>query len=67
VVSQDVQSRPIEASPQIIAPQVVLAILPVVQVLLAGSETKVPAGASVDFGDSPPFGVTVARTIVLLI
>lgn len=67
VVTQDVQLRPGEAAPQLVAPQILLAILPMVQVLFANQETKVSAGYSVDFGESPPFGVTVARTIVLLI
>ena len=67
VVNQDVQLRPVEAAPQVIAPQVLLAMLPVVQILFASQEAKVPASYSVDFGESPPFGVTVARTIVLLI
>ena len=67
VVKQDVQSRPVEATPQVIAPQVLLAILPLVEILFSSQETKVPASYSVDFGKSPPFGVTVARTIVLLI
>lgn len=67
VVNQDVQLRPVEAAPQVIAPQVLLAMLPVVQILFASQEAKVPASYSVDFGESPPFGVTVARTIVLRI
>jgi hypothetical protein len=67
VVRQHVQSRALEAAPQVIAPRVLLAILPVVQMLPAGYETKIPASYSLDFGESPPFGVTVARTIVLLI
>ena len=67
VVNQDVQLRPVEAAQQVIAPQVLLAILPMVEILFADRETKVPASYSVDFGESPPFGVTVARTIVLRI
>ena len=67
VVNQDVQLRPVEAAPQVIAPQVLLAILPMVEILFASQEAKVPASYSVDFGESPPFGVTVARTIVLRI
>ena len=67
VVNQDVQLRPVEAAQQIIAPQVLLAMLPVVHILFASQEAKVPASYSVDFGESPPFGVTVARTIVLRI
>lgn len=66
-VSQDVQLRPVEAAPQVTAPQALLAILPVVEILFASREAKVPASYSVDFGESPPFGITVARTIVLLI
>jgi hypothetical protein len=64
VVNNDVQSRPVGAAAQMVAPQVLLAILPM---LFASEETKVPASYCVDFGESPPFGVTVARTIVLLI
>jgi hypothetical protein len=67
VVKHDVQSRPGTAAPQVIAPQVLLAILPAGEVLFASRETKVPARYSGDWGESPPFGVTVARTIVLLI
>ncbi|MEQ1862217.1 MAG: hypothetical protein ABMA13_20055 [Chthoniobacteraceae bacterium] len=67
VVNQDVQLRPVEAAAQVIAPQVLLAILPMVEVLFASRDAKVSASYSVDFGESPPFGVTVARTIVLLI
>lgn len=66
-VSQDVQLRPVEAAPQVIAPQVLLAILPLVEILYSNLESKIPANYAVDFGESPPFGVTVARTIVLLI
>lgn len=67
VVNQDMQLRLADASQQIIAPQVLLAILPMLEVIFASPETKVPASYSVDFGESPPFGVTVARTIVLRI
>ena len=67
VVNQDVQLRLVDASQQVIAPQVLLAMLPVVQILFASQEAKVQASYSVDFGESPPFGVTVARTIVLRI
>jgi hypothetical protein len=66
-VSQDVQLRPVEAAPQVIAPQVLLAILPLVAILYSNQELRIPANYDVDFGESPPFGVTVARTIVLLI
>ena len=67
VVNQEVQLRPVEAGPQVIAPQVLLAILPLLEVLARGHDAKVAASYSVDFGESPPFGVTVARTIVLRI
>ena len=67
VVNQDVQLRPAEATQQIIAPQVLLAILPMVEILFASQEAKAPASSFVDFWKSPPFGVTVARTIVLRI
>ena len=67
VVDQEVQLRPAGAEQQVIAPQVLLAILPLAEMLFASQETKVPASYSVDFEESPPFGVTVARTIVLLI
>lgn len=66
-VNQDVQSRLVDASQQVIAPQVLLAILPMLETFFASPEAKVQASYSVDFGESPPFGVTVARTIVLLI
>ena len=67
VVDTDVQSRPLEAPSQIVGPQVLLAILPMVDAFSVRPEVKVPASYLVDIGDSPPFGVTVARTIVLLI
>lgn len=67
VVSQDVQSRPLEAASPVIAPQVLLAILPMVPAICACEEAKGRAAGSVDVGDSLPFGVTVARTVVLLI
>ena len=67
VVSQEVQLRSVEAGLQVIAPQVVLAILPLLEVLARGHDAKVEASYSVDFGESPPFGVTVARTILLRI
>ena len=67
VVKQDVQFRPVDAAQQVIAPQVLLAILPLVEILFSSQETKVPVSYSVDFGESPPFGVTEARTIVLRI
>ena len=66
-VNQDVQSRPVEAAPQVIAPQVLLAILPMMEMFFASREMKVPASYSEEWGESPPFGVTVARTIVLRI
>jgi hypothetical protein len=67
VVNQDLQLRPLEAAPQVIAPQVLLAILPMLESFFARQEAKVPASCSVDFGESPPLGVTVARTTVLRI
>ena len=67
VVNQEVQLRPVEAAQQVIAPQVLLTILPMAEIIFASQEAKVPASSSVDFGESPPFGVTVARTIVLRI
>jgi hypothetical protein len=67
VVNQEVQLRSVEAGLQVIAPQVLLAILPLLEVLARGHDAMVAASYSVDFGESPPFGVTVARTIVLRI
>lgn len=67
VVSREVQLRPVEATQQVFAPQVLLAILPMVETFFVRQDVRVSARAGVDFGESPPFGVTVARTIVLLI
>jgi len=67
VIDQQVQLRPVEAAQQTIAPPAVAAILPIFEVLAASQNAELPAVYCVDFGESPPFGVTVARTIVLLI
>jgi hypothetical protein len=67
VVKDEVQSRPVDTAPQLVAPQVLLAILPMVEALVVSQEIKVPASYPLEFGESPPLGVTVARTIVLLI
>lgn len=67
VVNQDVQMRTAEAAQQIVAPQVLLAVLPMVKILFAGRELPASGSDSVGFGKSPPLGVTVARTVVLLI
>lgn len=67
VVNEDVQLRPMEATPQITAPQVLLSILPLAELFVARHEVSVPVRYSTDFGESPPFGVTVAHTIVLRI
>ncbi len=66
-VSQDVQARLLEAKAQVFAPQVLLAVLRVADFVFADREEKAPASYLTRFGESPPFGVTVARTIVLLI
>lgn len=66
-VSQDVKLRPLDAPLKLIAPQVLVAILPMVEAIFARQETKVAASYCMDFGESPPSGITVARTIVLLI
>jgi len=66
-VSKDVASRPVDVAPQIIAPQVLVAILPLVETIFARLEAKLPASYAIDFRGSPPRGVAVARTIVLLI
>jgi len=67
VVNQEVQLRSVEAGLQVIAPQVVLVILPLLEVCGRGQDAKAEASYSVDFGESPPFGVNVARMIVLRI
>jgi len=67
VVKDEVQSRPVGNTAQLIAPQVLLAFLPMVEELVVSREIEVPAPFVGNFGESPPLGVTVARTIVLLI
>ena len=67
VVNEEVQMRPVEAAPQTIAPQVLLTLLPMVDDQFSARETTAPARYFVEFGESPPMGVSVARTIVLLI
>ena len=56
-----------EAAPQLIAPSVLLALLPLLEILLAPPEAKVPATMFALDDGPPPFGVAVARTVVLLI
>ncbi len=67
VVSQEVPMRAMDAKAQVFAPQVLLAVLRVVDFVYADREVKAPTGYLTRFGESPPFGVTVARTIVLRI
>ena len=67
VVKQDVQFSQVKTIPHVIAPQVIIAILPQIQSVLCSSEASLQLPLQVDFGDSPPSGVTVARTVVLLV
>jgi len=67
VVKQNVQSRPVEVAPQLIAPQVLLGVLPLVQVSFASKEKTLTVSDATAFAHSPPFAATVARTVVLLI
>ncbi|MDB6154711.1 MAG: hypothetical protein JWL90_3164 [Chthoniobacteraceae bacterium] len=60
--------RSVEVAPQFVAaPSVLLGTLPVLEVLLAPSRAEVPVRAFARDEGPPPFGVTVARTVVLLI
>jgi len=67
VVKQDLSSRSWKTAPQLIAPMVLLAMLPGADWSFASRDAKDFACYSEAFGESPPSGVTVARTIVLLI
>lgn len=67
VVSQEVQMRTLDAKAQVFAPQVLLAVLRVMDFVYADREEKAPTGYLTRFGESPPCGVAVARTVVLLI
>ena len=67
LIGQDERLRPTEAAPQVIAPQVPLAVLPNVPSFWPSPAPQPFFGSVVGAGDSPPFGVTVARTIVLRI
>jgi hypothetical protein len=66
-VNEEVQMRPVDAVTQSVAPQVLLTLLPMDEFLFSAPEEKAPARYFVDEGESPPVGVSVARTIVLLI
>jgi hypothetical protein len=66
-VNEEVQMRPVEVAPQSIAPQVLLSLLPMMDYQFSIRETTAPARYFVESGESPPMGVSVARTIVLLI
>ncbi len=67
VVSQDVQSRPLDAKSHTVAPPLLAVIVPGLEPFRAVETVKLSAGSPVDFGESPPSGITVARTIVLRI
>ncbi|MDZ4288907.1 MAG: hypothetical protein U0984_13155 [Prosthecobacter sp.] len=66
-VSEDVQMRLAEGATPMLVPQVLLAILPVLDISTPSQEAQGQSRYSVGIGDSPPVGVAVARTIVLLI
>lgn len=67
VVNQDVQMRPVDAKAQVFAPQVWLAMPRVADFVIAVRVEKVSGSYLSRIGESPPAGVAVARTIVLLI
>lgn len=67
VVSKELTLRQADGGPQLLHPQVLLAVLPVLDELAESQAAKAPACSSVDFGKSPPLGVVVARTVVLRI
>ena len=67
VVSQDVEMLPAQAALQVTAPQALLAVLPRLATVISRQEAKVAVNYFVDLGESPPLGVAVASTIVLLI
>ena len=69
VVKDEAQIRLLESSKPVVAPQVLVAIIPMVDELVVSAEMESRAAvayAEVDSGP-PGFGVTVARTVALLI
>jgi hypothetical protein len=67
VVQNELTLRTVEASPQLIAPTALIAILPICEILLASPVQQVPATVLAGDEGPPPLGVAVARTVVLLI
>ncbi len=67
VVVQDMQLRMADAAPPLIAPRVVLAILPLVEIFYSTQQFRIPADHAVDFGESPPPGASLTGTIILQI
>ena len=63
----DFALRTAEVARQFIPPSVLLAVLPLIGILLAPLEAKVPVAMCVLDDGPPSFGVAVARTVVLLI
>ncbi|MDB6172502.1 MAG: hypothetical protein JWL59_1813 [Chthoniobacteraceae bacterium] len=64
----DLTLRSVEVAPQFVAaPCVLVGSLPLFEVLIAPSRAEVPMRAFLRDEGPPPFGVTVARTIVFLI
>jgi len=59
--------RAAETVPTLVAPTILIAILPLLETLLAAPEVEAAARAWAVGEGPPPFGVAVARTIVLRI
>lgn len=66
-VSREVPARPLDFSTQVITPQILVAVLPLIEVLFPARELMAAPSHRSDSEQSAPFAVTVARTVVLLI
>ena len=65
-VTQDIQSRLVDPAPEVAPPELLLQVLQVFDLIFPGDKLAVRS-ASPDPEESPPAGITVARTVVLLI
>ncbi len=63
----DIALRTTEVARQLIAPSVLLEVRPLIEMLLRPLEAKGPVATFVREEGPAPFGVAVARTVVLLI
>jgi hypothetical protein len=67
LVDDEVPARLLEAAKPFVAPPALLALLPLVPVSRGAWDAESRAGRDVAVDGSPPPGVAVARTVVLLI